>query len=46
MSESLPISVFLVRPLHLGIASRIKELSKDNIVTDTGQPVRERELTM
>ena len=46
MSESLPISAFLVRPPHLGIASRIKSLSKDNIITDTGQPVRERELTM
>ena len=46
MSEVLPVAAFLCRPKHLGVAGRIQELSKDNIITDTGQPVRDREFNL
>jgi len=46
LPEILPFSAFVVRPPHFGLASRIKNLSKDNVIADTGQPMREREYTM
>merc|ERR1719453_3037704 len=30
----------------MGIASRVQELTKDNVITDTGQPVRDREFNL
>ena len=45
-SEFLPASGFLVRPTHKGVASRVKELSHDNIIDWTGQPERKAEMSI